>query len=196
MFYSSIRHTNGTKRFCERYARSPKRRQMHIFFPLRSVVSRLLERSSRKLKRRRLDLKKPDTLNMTTTTPSTTAAPVNDTDAGEVQEVVVVTILPEPRAAVAREYNKLSLVEQCSLAAKLHDFLTTENNDLSQLNAPENNSTTCLINIPKRKVRAIHSIGFGTSPIGSSSPIKTRFSPCPWMEKQVDLPKSPFCLVA
>ena len=112
---------------------------------------------------------------MTTTTPTTTPAPVNETDTGEVQEVTAVTILPEPRAAIAREFHKLSLVEQRSLAAKLHAFLTTENTDLSKLNAPENKPTTCLINIPKsNSVRVIHSIGFGTSPIGGSSPVENR----------------------
>ena len=63
--------------------------------------------------------------------------------------------------------------EQHHLGTQLHAFLMqSTTSELAQLNSPENKPTTCMINLPKLGIiHIIHSLGFATKPIGSTSPI-------------------------
>ena len=81
--------------------------------------------------------------------------------------------LPPPTAQLAMElHNKIPLDEQRRYATQLYTFLTQVNADLSILNNPANKQTTCMVNIPDTgTVRIVHSLGFGTNPIGEVSPI-------------------------
>ena len=56
---------------------------------------------------------------------------------------------------------------------------------------------TCLINIPKSNTdRVIHSIGFGSSPIGGSSPVENKILALSLDGEASRPPKASFCLVA
>ena len=81
--------------------------------------------------------------------------------------------LPPPTATLAMElHNNKLLNEQRHHATQLYTFLTQANANLSLLNNPANQQTTCLVNIPDTgTVRIVHSLGFGTNPIGDVSPI-------------------------
>ena len=51
----------------------------------------------------------------------------------------------------------------------------TECTELLALNAPENPSMVAIVNIPRTDlVRVVHSIGYGTQPLGGNSPIATK----------------------
>ena len=80
--------------------------------------------------------------------------------------------LPPPTATLAQELHKIPLNEQRRHAAQLYTFLVQPSVDLSNLNNPSNPATTCMVNIPDSSmIRIVHSIGYGTNPIGQVSPI-------------------------
>ena len=82
--------------------------------------------------------------------------------------------LPPPVAKLAQEIHKIPLNEQRCHAAQLYSFLVQGNVDLSDLNNPANPTTTCMVNLPdSNMIRIVHSLGFGTNPIGQVSPIAT-----------------------
>ena len=83
--------------------------------------------------------------------------------------------LPPLTAKLAQEIHKIPLNEQRSHAAQLYSFLVQGNVDLSYLNNPSNPTTTCMVNLPdSNMICIVHSLGFGTNPIGQVSPIATR----------------------
>ena len=81
--------------------------------------------------------------------------------------------LPPPTVTLTMElHNNIPLNKQRCYATQLYTFLTQANADLSILNNPANNQTTCMVNIPDTsKVRIVHSLGFGTNPIGHQGSI-------------------------
>ena len=69
-------------------------------------------------------------------------------------------------------HNNIPLNEQRRHATQLYTFLTQATANLSLLNNPANQQTTCLVNIPDTStVHIVHSLGFGTNPIGAILPI-------------------------
>ena len=81
--------------------------------------------------------------------------------------------LPPLTATLAMElHNNIPLNEQHCYGTQLYTFLTQANADLSILNNPANNQTMCMVKIPDTgTVHIVHSLGFGTNPIGEILPI-------------------------
>ena len=91
-------------------------------------------------------------------------------DSEEEEEVDISIIFPPPTTAIAKEMHKVIMTKQHINTTQLFAFLTNEDKDLSQLNALDNKPAACIINLPQTdQVRVIHSLGFGTSPIGRVS---------------------------
>ena len=79
--------------------------------------------------------------------------------------------LPAAQGEVAKTLDKTSLANQRADTKDLYNFLKLDNPDFRQLNG-ENRCFTAMISIPNtHKVRIIYGFGYGTSGIGSVSPI-------------------------
>ena len=101
------------------------------------------------------------------------AGPANDAD--EEEEVDIGITFPPPTTAIAKEMHKVIMTEQRINTTQLFVFLNTDDKDLAQLNAVDNKPAACIINLPQTdQIRVIHSLGFGTSPIGRVSPVANK----------------------
>eukprot|EP00957_Ditylum_brightwellii_P168996 12863261-Ditylum_brightwellii.AAC.1 len=80
-------------------------------------------------------------------------------------------ILPAAGGCIARQFNAMMPTEQKAATQTLHEFLKDPSNQLMQLNEGANKFTT-LVNLPSSNIiRLVHGLGFGTTAIGSTSPV-------------------------
>jgi hypothetical protein len=82
--------------------------------------------------------------------------------------------LPAPTGNIAKEFEKIDIVDQKELALSVFTFLSDETSNLTQLNA-ENRLYTVLVNLPSSSdVRVLYGLGYGASGIGITSPIEDK----------------------
>ena len=82
--------------------------------------------------------------------------------------------LPSATGNLAKEFEKIAIIDQKDLATSVFTFLSTETSNLTQLNA-ENRLYTALVNLPySNEVRVLYGLGYGASGIGITSPIENK----------------------
>ena len=75
---------------------------------------------------------------------------------------------------IAKEFAKVTLMEQRRVATTLHTFLADPQSDLRDLNGDQT-PFTAMISVPgTHKLKILYGLGFGTSGIGQVSPIAKR----------------------